>query len=225
MNAAINASKQSGERSSVTTALAFLLCVPVLWAAPGQHPGAAAHPAASRPAYARQHQNHERRALQQENGDRSLRPANSRPAYERPAEPQAQPRPAYRAPETTVEPNRPAPASVAPAPVRPAYSAAPDAAAEKPSIVRPAYSGSSRPFQPTASAPHAPAANLPQVRPALPAASAPRPNYAPAGHLGDWLNQHSSAPVQDQERLLRNSPSFSGSIPPSSSMYCNSCTR
>jgi hypothetical protein len=40
-----------------------------------------------------------------------------------------------------------------------------------------------------------------------------RPGYAgtgaaPQGHLGDWLNQHQNVPVQDQERMLRNDPSF-----------------
>ena len=35
-----------------------------------------------------------------------------------------------------------------------------------------------------------------------------RPNMGPPGHLGDWLNQHRNLPPQDQERLLRNSPSF-----------------
>lgn len=34
------------------------------------------------------------------------------------------------------------------------------------------------------------------------------PGAAPPGHLGDWLNQHRSLPAQDQERLLRNDPSF-----------------
>jgi phage-related protein len=34
------------------------------------------------------------------------------------------------------------------------------------------------------------------------------PGAAPAGHLGDWLNQHRNLPVQDQERILRNDPSF-----------------
>ena len=34
------------------------------------------------------------------------------------------------------------------------------------------------------------------------------PGVAPPGHLGDWLNQHRGLPVQDQERLLRNDPSF-----------------
>jgi hypothetical protein len=41
-----------------------------------------------------------------------------------------------------------------------------------------------------------------------------RPGYggqgaaAPQGHLEDWLNQHRNVPVQDQERMLSNEPSF-----------------
>ena len=34
------------------------------------------------------------------------------------------------------------------------------------------------------------------------------PTYAPPGHLGDWLNQHRSLPVQEQEQMLRSDPSF-----------------
>jgi len=32
--------------------------------------------------------------------------------------------------------------------------------------------------------------------------------YAPPGHLGAWLNAHRGVPTQDQERMLRNDPSF-----------------
>jgi hypothetical protein len=44
--------------------------------------------------------------------------------------------------------------------------------------------------------------------------SAARPayNYPSAsqpGHLGAWLNQHSNAPTQEKERMLRSEPSFS----------------
>jgi hypothetical protein len=44
--------------------------------------------------------------------------------------------------------------------------------------------------------------------------SAARPayNYPSAsqpGHLGAWLNQHSNAPSQEKERILRSTPSFS----------------
>ena len=63
------------------------------------------------------------------------------------------------------------------------------------------------------------------VRPALPGQGYPgqayqgqgyaRPNYpgvsgayAPPGHLGAWLNAHRGVPTQDQERMLRNDPSF-----------------
>ena len=38
--------------------------------------------------------------------------------------------------------------------------------------------------------------------------SAP-PVYGSQGHLGAWLNQHRSVPVQDQEKMLRQDPSFS----------------
>jgi len=34
------------------------------------------------------------------------------------------------------------------------------------------------------------------------------PGEAPRGHLEDWLNQHRNVPVQDQERMLSNDPSF-----------------
>lgn len=30
----------------------------------------------------------------------------------------------------------------------------------------------------------------------------------PQGHLEDWLNQHRNVPMQDQEKMLRNDPSF-----------------
>jgi hypothetical protein len=33
-------------------------------------------------------------------------------------------------------------------------------------------------------------------------------SYAPPGHLGAWLNAHRGVPTQDQERMLRNDPSF-----------------
>ncbi|HEY1646557.1 MAG TPA: DUF3106 domain-containing protein [Terracidiphilus sp.] len=53
------------------------------------------------------------------------------------------------------------------------------------------------------------------ARPAYPGAG--RANgyggYAPPGHLQSWLNQHQGLPVQDQERLLRNDPSFNR-LPP-----------
>lgn len=32
--------------------------------------------------------------------------------------------------------------------------------------------------------------------------------YAPPGHLSDWLNRYRSLPAQEQERMLRNDPSF-----------------
>lgn len=34
------------------------------------------------------------------------------------------------------------------------------------------------------------------------------PGSAPPGHLGAWLNEHRTQPVQEQERLLRSDPSF-----------------
>ena len=37
----------------------------------------------------------------------------------------------------------------------------------------------------------------------------PAPVYAPPGHLGAWLNEHRNVPAQEQERMLRNDPSFS----------------
>lgn len=40
------------------------------------------------------------------------------------------------------------------------------------------------------------------------------PTEPPAGHLGDWLNQHRNLPVQEQERLLRADPSFRRLAPP-----------
>jgi Protein of unknown function (DUF3106) len=45
------------------------------------------------------------------------------------------------------------------------------------------------------------------VRPAMPA-NRPYPGASPPGHLGSWLNQHQNVPVQGQEQLLRNDPSF-----------------
>jgi len=72
-------------------------------------------------------------------------------------------------------------------------------------------------------APRPPATGYPAsgVRPPYPGAAYPGPafrgqgysrpavpGYAPPGHLGDWLNQHRNLPVQEQERILRNDPSF-----------------
>lgn len=34
------------------------------------------------------------------------------------------------------------------------------------------------------------------------------PGAAPPGHLGAWLNDHRNLPAPDQERMLRNDPSF-----------------
>jgi hypothetical protein len=51
--------------------------------------------------------------------------------------------------------------------------------------------------------------NSQTVRPALPGLRQPsNPGTAPPGHLGSWLNQHSNLPVQGQQQLLRNDPSF-----------------
>jgi len=63
--------------------------------------------------------------------------------------------------------------------------------------------------------------NAPAIRPAMPGAGYQgqgyaRPaypgsaagSYAPPGHLGAWLNDHRGVPAQDQERMLRNDPSF-----------------
>jgi len=44
------------------------------------------------------------------------------------------------------------------------------------------------------------------ARPAYPGVGSA---YAPPGHLGAWLNAHRGVPTQDQERMLRNDPSFS----------------
>ena len=48
------------------------------------------------------------------------------------------------------------------------------------------------------------------VRPAFPSQqpNARYPGAAPPGHLGSWLNQHGNLPVQGQQQLLRNDPSF-----------------
>jgi len=43
------------------------------------------------------------------------------------------------------------------------------------------------------------------ARPAYPGIGG---SYAPPGHLGAWLNAHRGVPPQDQERMLRNDPSF-----------------
>ena len=60
---------------------------------------------------------------------------------------------------------------------------------------RPAYPGSGNPYNGS-----------------QPYGGSQRPAYAgqnaPRGHLQDWLNQHQNVPVQDQERMLRNDPSF-----------------
>lgn len=45
------------------------------------------------------------------------------------------------------------------------------------------------------------------VRPALPA-NRPYSYAYPPGHLGSWLHQHQNVPLQGQEQLLRDDPSF-----------------
>lgn len=55
-----------------------------------------------------------------------------------------------------------------------------------------------------------PAYSAPGVHNALPTTS-PQ-STAPAGHLGEWLNQHSNLPPGEQERMLRADPSF-GRLP------------
>ena len=78
--------------------------------------------------------------------------------------------------------------SLAPNYARPALRPGNPGYAPGPAYTRPAYP----------SAPYGAA-----VRPANPYRPA-----APPGHLGDWLNQHQGLPVQEQERVLRNDPSF-----------------
>lgn len=46
------------------------------------------------------------------------------------------------------------------------------------------------------------------VRPAMPGNRPYNYGAAPPGHLGSWLNQHQNVPLQGQEQLLRNDPSF-----------------
>ena len=80
--------------------------------------------------------------------------------------------------------------------------------------------------RPQANAPRRPAYGYPATRPVGPTSAYPGPPYLgpgfsrpayrgyappaqlPQGHLGDWLNQHRNLPVQEQERMLRNDPSF-----------------
>lgn len=52
------------------------------------------------------------------------------------------------------------------------------------------------------------------MRPAMPLRPYGYPGAFPPGHLGSWLNQHRNIPVQGQEQLLRNDPSFR-QLPPS----------
>lgn len=51
---------------------------------------------------------------------------------------------------------------------------------------------------------------MPYAQPALPGGNRPGYGYPapPPGHLGSWLNQHRNMPVQNQEQLLHNDPSF-----------------
>ena len=94
---------------------------------------------------------------------------------------------------------------------------------------RPQNQGRSGPqFQsrPQANAARRPTSGYPAPRPVGPVPAYPGPPYQgpgfsrpevrgyappselPQGHLGDWLNQHRNLPVQEQERMLRNDPSF-----------------
>ena len=80
-----------------------------------------------------------------------------------------------------------------------------------------------RSTRPPANAPRNPGPVYPMPRPVGPARPYPGPPYmgpgfprpgypvyAPStpGHLGEWLNQHRNLPAQEQERALRNDPSF-----------------
>jgi hypothetical protein len=86
---------------------------------------------------------------------------------------------------------------------RPAYSGPGQSYArpgqgQSPGYARPAFpQNSARPGYPGAA----------NVRPALPQ-TRPYSSAPPPGHLGSWLNQHRNMPVQGQEQLLRNDPSF-----------------
>ena len=101
----------------------------------------------------------------------------------------------------------PAPAAHASAPAahlsRPQNQGRPQGNAAR----RPAYGyPAARPAGPTSAYPGPPYLGPGFSRPAV-RGYAP-PSDLPPGHLGDWLNQHRNLPVQEQERMLRNDPSF-----------------
>jgi hypothetical protein len=93
-------------------------------------------------------------------------------------------------PNQSANPYRPTPAN--PNAGRPAY---PQNGAGYPND-RNGYPNTARPGQPYGAPLGA------QARPYY------NPNYAPPGHLGDWLNQHRGQPVEQQERTLRSDPNF-----------------
>jgi len=79
---------------------------------------------------------------------------------------------------------------------------------------QPGYNNQQRPGYPGAGNPAAGAQRPGYGGMQQPAYNQQRPAYggqgavAPQGHLEDWLNQHRNVPVQDQERMLSNDPSF-----------------
>ncbi len=78
---------------------------------------------------------------------------------------------------------------------------------------QPGYNNQQRPGYPGAGNPAAGAQRPGYGGMQQPAYNQQRPAYggqnvAPQGHLEDWLNQHRNIPVQDQERMLSNDPSF-----------------
>ncbi len=78
---------------------------------------------------------------------------------------------------------------------------------------QPGYNNQQRPAYPAAGNPAAGAQRPGYGGMQQPAYGQQRPAYggqsvAPQGHLEDWLNQHRNIPVQDQERMLSNDPSF-----------------
>ena len=134
---------------------------------------------------------------QQGNGHRSAPAQAQAPRYSAPqaqsSRPQSRPEPRYSSPQS--QPYRPQ--------SRPSPQSQPMTQRQAPgypaTTSRPSYPGSTT-----------------YARPAYPgpAYSSPtRPGYVypgaeTPGHLGSWLNQHKSLPVQEQERMLRTDPSF-----------------
>src|ERR1022692_3241826 len=178
-------------------AAVLVLCLQAAWVSGqrgGQQPRPAPHSRPSAPSY-----QPSRQAPRQQAAPQYRQPApqyrQPSPQYRQPGPQYRQPAPQYRQPAPQYG-NRPQ-GNVAPRPM-PGYPSTGARPAYRPGYPGPAYPGSGNP-------------GSAYPRPTNPGYTTP--GGSPPGHLGSWLNEHRTQPVQEQERTLRNDPSFNHLAP------------